>query len=176
MGIFEAGKKLAKKAITGQSKDDLIAERIFDLFSSKGFPSEQGLRGRGAGDYHFRRFESHVEGVKAVEVKVSRIGASGWRTGGQIGSAIGDLRDAIGPQRVKIEFELVSKEGGFLGRGKESKRYEFNINADEYIDDELRIKDEAAFQKVLNGYMKTLGYHLINVKFVTLKMDSTPRG
>ena len=50
------------------------------------------------------------------------------------------------------------KEGGFLGKGKESKRFEFNLNADEYIDDGLRVKDEAALQKVLNGYLKTLGF------------------
>jgi hypothetical protein len=31
------------------------------------------------------------------------------------------------------------------------------LNADEYIDDELRVKDEAAFQKALNGYLKALG-------------------
>jgi hypothetical protein len=53
---------------------------------------------------------------------------------------------------------VVHKEGGFLGKGKESKRFEFNLNADEYINDQLKIKDEAALQKVLNGYWKTLGF------------------
>lgn len=78
------------------------------------------------------------------------------RTGGIVGT-IGDISRALGPQRVKIEFELVTKEGGFLGKGKKSKRFEFNLNADEYIDDELRVKDEAVFQKILNGYLRTLG-------------------
>jgi len=163
LGLFEGGKKIAQRAMTSQSKDDVIAGKIFDFFSSKGFPSQKGLRGRGAGDYHYRKFESQVAGVKAVEVKVSRIGASGWRSsgsgiGGSIGSTIGDLSRALGPQRVKIEFILVTKEGGFLGKGKESKKFEFNLNADEYIDDALRVKDEAAFQKVINSYFKALGF------------------
>jgi hypothetical protein len=70
------------------------------------------------------------------------------------------MSKAMGPQRVKIEFERVTKEGGFMGKGKESKKFEFNLNADEYIDDELKVKDEAAFQKILNTYLKTLGFPL----------------
>jgi hypothetical protein len=153
LGLIEGGRKIAQKAMTGQSKDDAIAEKVFDFFSSRGFPSKKGLRGRGAGDYHYRKFESQVAGVKAVEIKVSRIGTSGG-----IGGTIGNISKALGPQRVKIEFELVHKEGGFLGKGKDSKRFEFNLNADEYIDDGLRVKDEAALQKILNGYLKTLGF------------------
>ena len=156
-GIFEEGKKIAKRAMTGQAKDDVIAEKIFDFFSSRGFSSKKGLRGRGEGDYHYRRFESPFEGPKAVEVKVSRRGAGGARAGG-VGGTIGDISKALGPQRVKIEFELVHKEGGFLGRGKESKKFEFSLNADEYLDDELKVMDEAAFQKLLNGYFKSLGF------------------
>lgn len=154
---------MAQRAMTSGSKDDAIAGKIFDFFSSKGFPSKKGLRGRGPGDYHYRRFESPVTGFVAVEIKVSRIGGgssgiSGGGIGGQIGSTLGNISRTLGPQRVKIEFERVTKEGGFLGRGKESKKFEFSLNADEYIDDELRVKDEAAFQKVLNGYLKTLGF------------------
>ena len=152
MGLFEGGKRLAQKAMTGQSKDDAIAEKVFDFFSSRGFPSKKGLRGRGPGDYHYRKFESQVAGVKALEIKVSRIGTSGG-----IGGTIGNIAKTLGPQRVKIEFIVVHKEGGFLGKGKEAKRYEFNLNADEYIDDELKVKDNAAFQKILNGYLKTIG-------------------
>ena len=153
MGLFEGGKKLAQRAMTGQSKDDAIAEKIFDFFSNRGFPSNKGLRGRGPGDYHYRKFESNIPGVKAVEIKVSRMGTSGG-----LGGTIGNLSRVLGPQRVKIEFILVYKEGGFLGKGKEAKRFEFNLNADEYIDDELKVKEEAAFQKLLNGYLKTLGF------------------
>jgi len=161
LGIFEEGKKMAQRAMAGRSKDDVIAEKIFDLFSSRGFSSKKGLRGRGEGDYHYRIFESPVEGLKAVEVKVSRRGSGGWQTGGGgIGGMIGDMSKALGPQRVKIEFQLVHKEGGFLGKGKESKRFEFALNADEYIDDQLRVKDEAAFQKVLTGYLKNMGFPL----------------
>jgi len=153
LGLFEGGKRLAQKAMTGQSKDDAIAEKVFDFFSSRGFPSKKGLRGRGPGDYHYRKFESQVAGVKALEIKVSRIGTSGG-----IGGTIGNIAKTLGPQRVKIEFIVVHKEGGFLGKGKEAKRYEFNLNADEYIDDELKVKDDAAFQKILNGYLKTIGF------------------
>jgi hypothetical protein len=153
LGLLEGGKKMAQKAMTGQSKDDAIAEKVFDFFSSRGFPSKKGLRGRGVGDYHYRKIESNVSGVKALEIKISRICTSGG-----IGGTIGNIAKTLGPQRVKIEFILVYKEGGFLGKGKESKRFEFNLNADEYIDDGLRIKDEAAFLKVLNSYWKTLGF------------------
>ena len=153
MGLFEGGKQLAQKAMTGQSKDDAIAEKVFDFFSSKGLPSKKGLRGRGAGDYHYRKFESNVSGVKALEIKVSRIGASGG-----VGGTIGNIAKTIGPQRVKIEFILVYKEGGFLGKGKESKRFEFNLNADECIDNQLKVKDETALLKIFNGYWKTLGF------------------
>jgi hypothetical protein len=81
-----------------------------------------------------------------------------WRQHWKYNWPIGDLSRALGPQRVKIEFILVTKEGGFLGKGKESEKFEFNLNADEYIDDGLKVKDEAAFQKVLNGYLKALGF------------------
>jgi len=37
--MFEEGKRLAKKAMTSGSKDDIIAEKIFDLFSSRGYSS-----------------------------------------------------------------------------------------------------------------------------------------
>ena len=153
MGLLEGGKQLAQRAMTGQSKDDAIAEKVFDFFSSKGLPSKKGLRGRGAGDYHYRKFESNVSGVKALEIKVSRIGASGG-----IGGTIGNIANTLGPQRVKIEFILVYKEGGFLGKGKESKRFEFNLNADEYIDNQLKVKDETALPNIFNGYWKTLGF------------------
>ena len=161
MGLFEGSKKMAQRAMNSASKDDVVAEKIFDFFSSKGFPSKKGLRGRGAGDFHYRRFESPVAGFVAVEIKVSRVVTGGSRVvsglGGNIGSTIGNMSKAMGPQRVKIEFERVTKEGGFLGKGKESKKFEFNLNADEYIDDELNVKDDGAFQKILNGYLKTLG-------------------
>ena len=153
MGLFEGGKQLAQKAMTGQSKDDAIAEKVFDFFSSKGLPSKKGLRGRGAGDYHYRKFESNVSGVKALEIKVSRIGTSGG-----MGGTIGNIAKTLGPQRVKIELILVYKEGGFLGKGKESKRFEFNLNADEYIDNQLKVKDEPALLKIFNGYWKNLGF------------------
>ena len=153
MGLLEGGKQLAQRAMTGQSKDDAIAEKVFDFFSSKGLPSKKGLRGRGAGDYHYRKFESNVSGVKALEIKVSRIGASGG-----IGGTIGNIANTLGPQRVKIEFILVYKEGGFLGKGKESKRFEFNLNADEYIDNQLKVKDDVALLKIFNDYWKTLGF------------------
>ena len=153
MGLFEGGKQLAQKAMTGQSKDDAIAEKVFDFFSSKGLPSKKGLRGRGAGDFHYRKFESNISGVKALEIKVSRIGTSGG-----IGGTIGNIAKTLGPQRVKIEFTVVHKEGGFLGKGKESKRYEFNLNADEHIDNQLKVKDEAALLKIFNGYWQTLGF------------------
>jgi len=163
LGLFEGSRKMAQRAMNSGSKDDVIAEKVFDFFSSKGVPSKKGLRGRGAGDFHYRKFESPVEGFKVVEIKVSRVGTSGSLIsgsgiGGNIGKSIGNLSKALGPQRVKIEIERVTKEGGFLGKGKESKKFEFNLNADEYIDDELKVKDEAAFQKVLNGYLKTLGF------------------
>ena len=153
MGLFEGGKQLAQRAMTGQSKDDAIAEKVFDFFSSKGLPSKKGLRGRGAGDFHYRKFESNISGVKALEIKVSRIGTSGG-----IGGTIGNIAKTLGPQRVKIEFTVVHKEGGFLGKGKESKRYEFNLNADEHIDNQLKVKDEAALLKIFNGYWQTLGF------------------
>ena len=154
MGLFESGKQLAQKAMTGQSKDDAIAEKVFDFFSSKGLPSKKGLRGRGAGDYHYRKFESNISGVKALEIKVSRIGTSGG-----IGGTIGNIAKTIGPQRVKIELILVYKEGGFLGKGKESKRYEFNLNADEHIDNQLKVKDEAALLKIFSNALSSLTFN-----------------
>ena len=74
------------------------------------------------------------------------------------GGTIGNIANTLGPQRVKIEFILVYKEGGFLGKGKESKRFEFNLNADEYIDNQLKVKDETALPNIFNGYWKTLGF------------------
>ena len=129
---------MAQKAMTSGSKDDVVAGKIFDFFSSRGFPSKKGLRGRGPGDYHYRRFESPVAEFKALEIKVSRIGGgglhmSGGGMGGQLGSTIGNISRTLGPQRVKIEIERITKEGGFLGKGKESKKFEFNLNADEYM-------------------------------------------
>jgi hypothetical protein len=76
---------------------------------------------------------------------------------GQIKSGLNIKSEALGPQRVTIEFEVVYKEGKFLGIGKKSKKFEFTMNADEYIDDELKVKDEEAFLEVLNGYLKAIG-------------------
>ena len=143
--------------MTSASKDDVIAEKIFDLFSNMGYSSKKSLIGRGEGDYHYRRFEPPQEG-KAVEVRVSRKVAPSSQSG-DVRSTIGNISKALGPQRVKIEFAIVEKEGGFMGVGKSAKKYEFSINADDYIDHDLKVKDEAAFQTVLSGYLKTIGLH-----------------
>ena len=153
--MFEEGKKLAKKAMTSGSKDDVIAEKIFDLFSSRGYSSKKGLMGRGEGDYHYRRFDPSQEG-KAVEVKVSRRNRPSQQSGDII-STLGNISKTLGPQRVKVEFDVIEKEGGTLGFGKKAKKFEFSMNADEYIDYELKVKDETAFTKALNGYLKTIG-------------------
>lgn len=154
--MFKEGKNLARKAMTSASKDDVIAEKIFDLLSSRGYSSKKGLTGRGEGDYHYRRFDPPQEGLKPVEVKVSRSGATTKQSGDIIG-ALDNIAKTLGPQRVKIEFAVVAKEGGLLGVGKNAKRFEFSMNADDYIDNELRVRDEAAFMGVLNGYFKTIG-------------------
>jgi len=154
--MFEEGKNLARKAITSGSKDDVVAERIFDLFSSRGYSSKKGLRGRGEGDYHYRRFDPPGEGLKPIEVKVSRRNKPSQQPSNVIGK-LDNLSKTLGPQRVKIEIDVVEKEGGTLGLGKSAKKYEFSMNADDYIDNELRVKDEVAFMSVLNGYLKTVG-------------------
>ena len=112
------------------------------------------MTGRGGGDYHYRKFESPFEDFKAVKVRVSR--KAGWQPS-VIGGPIGEIGEALGPQRVVIEFEVIFKEGKFLGIGKKSKKFEFTMNADKYIDDELKVKDEKAFQEALNGYLKAIG-------------------
>jgi len=89
-------------------------------------------------------------------VKVSRRGAPSKQSSDIVG-ALSNISKTLGPQRVKIELALVEKEGGFLGIGKGAKRFEFSMNADDYIDNELRVRDEAAFTRVLNGYLKTVG-------------------
>ena len=155
--MFEEGKNLARKAMTSGSKDDVIAEKIFDLFSSKGYSSKKGLRGRDEGDYHYRRFDPPQEG-KPIEVKVSRRGAPKQQPGNVIGT-LDNIAKTLGPQRVKIEFAVIEKEGGVFGLGKDAKKFEFSMNADDYIDNDLRIRDEAAFMGVLNGYLKTVGIH-----------------
>ena len=58
---------------------------------------------------------------------------------------------------LKIIFEL-SKEGTFLGLGKKSKKFEFRLNPDEFIDDQLKVKDEEALKKTLNSYLRTMGF------------------
>jgi hypothetical protein len=152
--VFEEAKRMAKRVMAGQTKDDVIAESIFELFSRRGFSSKKGLTGRGGGDYHYRKFESPFKDFKAVKVRISR--RAGWQSGG-VGGALGKIGEALGPQRVKIEFEVIYKEGKFLGIGKKSKKFEFTMNADEYIDDELKVKDEEAFQNILKGYLKAIG-------------------
>jgi len=152
--VFEEARKMAKKVMAGRTKDDVIAERLFELFSRRGFSSRKGLTGRGGGDYHYRKFESPFEDFKAVKVRVSR--KAGWQPS-VIGGPIGEIGEALGPQRVVIEFEVIFKEGKFLGIGKKSKKFEFTMNADKYIDDELKVKDEKAFQEALNGYLKAIG-------------------
>ena len=153
--MFEEGRNLARKAMTSGSKDDVIAEKLFDLFSSKGYSSKKGLRGRDEGDYHYRRFDPPQEG-KPVEVKVSRRGAPKQQTSNIIGT-LDNIAKTLGPQRVKIEFAVIEKEGGVLGLGKNAKKYEFTMNADDYIDSDLRVRDEAAFMGALNGYLRTVG-------------------
>jgi hypothetical protein len=155
--MFEEGRNLARKAMTSGSKDDVIAEKIFDLFSSRGYSSKKGLRGRDEGDYHYRRFDPPQEG-KPIEVKVSRRSAPKQQPGNVIGT-LDSIAKTLGPQRVRIEFAVIEKEGGVLGLGKNAKKYEFTMNADDYIDNDLRIREETAFMGVLNGYMRTVGIH-----------------
>ena len=147
---------MARKAMTSGSKDDIIAEKIFDLFSSKGYSSKKGLRGRGEGDYHYRRFDPPREGLKPIEVKVSRMNKPSQQPTNVIGK-LDSLSKTLGPQRVKIEIDVVEKEGGALGLGKNVKKFEFSMNADDYIDNDLKVKNEAAFTGILNGYLKTVG-------------------
>ena len=154
--MFEEGKNLARKAMASGSKDDVIAENIFEIFSSRGYSSKKGIRGRGEGDYHYRRFDPPREGLKPVEVKVSRMNKPGQQPTNVIGK-LDIIVKTLGPQRVKIEFDIVEKEGGALGLGKKTKKFEFSIKADDYIDNELKLKNEAAFIGVLNGYLKTIG-------------------
>jgi len=153
--MFEDGKNLARKAMTSGSKDDLVAERIFDLLSNRGYSSKKGLRGRGEGDYHYRRFDPPGEG-KPIEVKVSRLNKPGQQSSNVIG-ALSNISKTLGPQRVKIEFAVVEKEGGALGVGKSTKKFEFSMNADDHIDNDLKLKNEASFMGIINGYLKTVG-------------------
>jgi len=37
------------------------------------------------------------------------------------------------------------------------KKFEFSMNADDYIDNDLKVKNESAFTGILNGYLKTIG-------------------
>lgn len=154
--VFEEGKKFAQKAMTSASKDDVVAEKIFDLFSSRGYSSKKGLTGRGEGDYHYRRFNPPTEGIKPIEVKVSRMNKPSQQPSNIIGK-LDNIAKTMGPQRVKIEFAVVEKEGGALGLGKSTKKYEFTLNADDHIDDDLKIKNEASFMGIINGYLKTVG-------------------
>lgn len=154
--MFEEGKNLARKAMASGSKDDVIAENIFEIFSNRGYSLKKGIRGRGEGDYHYRRFDPPREGLKPVEVKVSRMNKPGQQPTNVLGK-LDSIAKTLGPQRVKIEFDIVEKEGGALGFGKKTKKFEFSIKADDYIDNELKVKNEAAFIGVLNGYLKTIG-------------------
>jgi len=104
--MFEEGKNLARKAMTSGSKDDVIAERIFDLISNRGYSSKKGLRGRGEGDYHYRRFDPPSGDLKPIEVKVSRRNKPSQQSSNVIG-ALGNISKTLGPQRVKIEFDVV---------------------------------------------------------------------
>ena len=155
-GLFEEGKKLAKKAMTSASKDDVIAERLFDLFSKRGYSSKKGLTGRGEGDYHYRRFDPPIADMKPIEVKVSRINKPTQQADNVL-IQLDNIAKTLGPQRVKIELAIIEKEGGTLGLGKKTKKFEFTMNADDYIDNELKVKNEAVFMGTLSGYLKTLG-------------------
>ncbi len=154
--MFEDGKNLARKAMTSGAKDDLVAERMFDLLSNRGYSSKKGLRGRGEGDYHYRRFDPSTADLKPIEVKVSRLNKPGQQSTNVIGT-LGNIAKTIDPQRVKIEFALIEKEGGALGLGKSTKKFEFSMNVDDYVDNDLKIKNEEAFMGILGGYLKTVG-------------------
>jgi len=154
--MFEEGKNLARKAMTSASKDDVIAERLFDLFSTKGYSSKKGLTGRGEGDYHYRRFDPQIVDLKPIEVKVSRINKPTQQSNNVL-TQLDNIAKTLGPQRVKIELAIIEKEGGALGLGKKTKKFEFTMNADDYIDNELKVKNEAAFMGTLSGYLKTIG-------------------
>ncbi|TRO54650.1 hypothetical protein E2P71_03885, partial [Candidatus Bathyarchaeota archaeon] len=154
--MFEEGKNLARKAATSASKDDLVAEKIFDTLSSRGYSSKKGLRGRGEGDYHYRRFDPPTEGLKPIEVKVTRLNKPGQQPTSVIGK-LDSIAKTIGPQRVKIEFAVIEKEGGTLGLGKSAKKFEYTLNADDHIDNDLKLKNESSFMGVIIGYLKTIG-------------------
>ena len=58
---------------------------------------------------------------------------------------------------LKIIFELFTK-GTFLGLGKESKKFEFKFNPDEFIDDQLKVKNKEKLKEILNSYLRTMGF------------------
>lgn len=131
MGIF-----------TKKAKYDIIFQRLVDLINSKKYKMTYSENKTG---YNLAVFETKDT---KIEVEVFRAGGQAARTPGAWGGFIIE----VGPKMCYIEIKVYPK--GLFTRLTKSKTWKFKLNSDEYVDDNLKIKDTKILDRILNGYLK----------------------
>lgn len=154
MGFLEdlkqTGIAVAKKAMAASSKDEVLADALFTFISSKGGLMKNSTR---KADLHLANFEL---GNRMLDVRVQRRGGrNSPRT--RVGGVGINLAAGFMPTMCDITFKVYDKGTGFFSRIFSGQKQKFVMNVDEYIDDNLRVKDPAAFNAKLLEYLKSTG-------------------
>jgi hypothetical protein len=151
MGFFtdmkNAGVGMIKKAAAAASKDDMIADRLFSIVTATKAVMINSVRGA---DIHKATFEV---GDVLLDVTIQR------RTQSSNTRVVGlPISLATMPTMCDITFKIYKKPSGFLGSLiKPGKTMKYVLNADDYIDDDLKIKNPSNLDKKLSEYLKATG-------------------
>lgn len=153
--IFGEAKKFMQKAMAFRSKDEVVADRLFNTLVGRGWP----IKGRrDQQNYHKVIFAPPLEQLESFIVEVKVPGAA-RPAGGAVGAAIGML-GMLGPVRINVNFTVVLKEASLVARltGKNLRRYAFTLNASDYIDDSLNIIDPKTLDALFASWLQSMGF------------------
>ena len=155
MGIFEeigkAAEDFSKSVMVAGSKDDIIASRLWVLLSNSGFKLKSSTKP--STDVNKAIFTINEYTVEA-EVRGPR---AQMRSHTRIGGIPTNIPSLVA---TMCEIKITAFQTGisFLDKiaGKGVKKLSFNINADEYVDNNLKVINPSALDNALNQVIEPL--------------------
>ena len=163
MGIFDeigdAAKDFSKAVLAASSKDDILANRLWLLLANSGFKMDKSS-GSQSSDINKATFTINQYTIE-VEVRGPRASA---RTQVKIGGMPTGNIPGLSATICEIKITAFQTGISFLDKvaGKGVKKFSFKINADEYIDNNLKIVNTQTLDNALKQFVEPLN---------TLKID-----